>query len=728
MAHTLKTEARIIHLLNGSRQSHAPTIRVIEPTSGIAPAQGKGNLYVLVEVSGEDANRLGKLYRELLNSIQETYYASQNDVVSALTEALQAAHLLIRRYNQKYQTNFSGGATCLVVTSREIISAQAGPTILAVRSKKGLQWFSPLNHDDYVALGEGDAPSVEIGRVPGHSGIVIVSMNSAWANYLEVELMREATDVARARAVADQMAGIGIDADEELAALVVTLTSAAPKGKRIPISAETLPEKAAVARPSDNIPAAPPVGWSDLDVDDGDAMAWDAIYDAPGRNRGGQSGGRGRPLAGLRKRFAKPVISKTESRSASRKKVSNPKRLPFILGIIFFLIIAIAAITGGMWYYQTQQRTRQFEEYLSSAQKQMEQAHKATDVNQARSYMQFAQQQLDQASTFNPEDPRIVKLRADILAYQSEINKVVGMMAGFDLPLISFTDPASNPTAVFVNGLSVYILDAGRGVFERYQLDDATSDRLASTGENPTVLLKTGDKVESRIVGQLAYAIWAPTEGNRTATGPLVMDHSKQLFGVNEGLGPVNIALADNPGLQFVSGMYPYGGNIYLLDSISSQIWRYRPTGSNYTAAPEPYFPAGTMVNLKSAIDVGIDGDIWLLYPSGSMLRFRSGKQQPFALESVSPPLSQAVSVWVNRLEHPAGRIYIADAATNRVVIFDKGGKMLAQLVPVEHPGALKDLRDIFVDEMTNTLYLLTKTALYQAPLPTIKPGDTTGQ
>ncbi|RUA16519.1 MAG: hypothetical protein DSY55_03905 [Clostridia bacterium] len=680
-------------------------------------------MYILVEVTGEETARIGKLYRELLNSIQEVYYASQNDVVAALTEALQEAHLLVCRYNQTYQTDYRGGATCLAVTSREIISAQTGPTILAVRSQKGLQWFSPLNNDDYVALGEGDAPSVEIGRVSGHPGIVIVSMNSAWANYLEVALMQEATDVARARAVADQMAGIGIDADEELSALVVTLTSAAPKGKRIPISSDALPEKAAVARPSDSIPVASPVGWSDMDVRDRDRMDWEAVYEAPEKARE-----KGRPLADLRKRFAKPVFSKTESKPSARKKAAKPKRLPYILGIIFFLIIAVAAITGGMWYNQTQQRTRQFEESLSSAQEQMDQAHKTTDVNQARSYMQFAQQQLDQASTFYPDDPRIVKLRADILAYQSEINKVVGMMAGFDLPLISFSDPASNPTAVFVNGLSVYILDAGRGVFERYQLDDATSDRLASTGENPTVLLKTGDKVESRVVGQLAYAIWASTEGNRTATGPLVMDHSKQLFGINEGLGPVNIALADNPGLQFVSGMYPYGGNLYLLDSISSQIWRYRPTGSNYTADPEPYFPAGTMVNLKSAIDVGIDGDIWLLYPSGSMLRFRSGQQQAFALETVSPPLSQAVAVWVNRLEHPDGRIYVADAATNRVVIFDKSGKMLVQLVPVEHPGALKELRDIFVDEMTNTLYLLTKTALYQAPLPTIKPGETASQ
>ena len=723
MAQTLKTEVKVVHLFQGARQSHAPTIRVIEPTTGIAPVRGKGNLYILVELTGDDLSRRAKLYRELLNTIQETYYNSSGNVIAALTEALQAAHSLIQDYNQKYQTDFVGGATCLTVTSREIISAQSGPTILAVRSQKGLEWFSPLNNDDYAALGADSAPSVEIGRVLGHSGIVIVSMNSDWANHLEVPLMLEATDVARARAVADQVAGIGIDADEELAALIVTLTQSLPKGKDVGALPGAESKKDATSRPVRESIAAEPVNWSTVEDDGSDMMVWDDLYDAMEADVGHEPGDEEGRLAGLGKHLPRPVVSKKEKRS-SKKKASRPRRLPYILGAIFLLAIIIAAVTGGMWYYQTQQRTKLFEQYLSGAQVQLDAARKTEDVNQARSYLQFAQQQLDQASAFAPEDQRIVKLRADILAYQSEINKVVGMMAGFDLPLITFTDPASNPTAVFVNGLSVYVLDSGRGVFERYQLDDATSDRLATTGENPKVLLKTGDKVESREVGQLAYAIWAPTEGNRTATGPLVMDHSKQLFGISEGLGPVNIALADNPGLQFVSGMYFYSGNIYLLDSAKSQIWRYRPTGANYTADPEPYFPAGTAVNLKSAIDVGIDGDIWLLYPNGSMLRFLSGQQQPFALEAVSPPLSQAVSIWVNLQEHPKGRIYIADAATNRILIFDKQGKLLAQLVPVEHPGALKDLRDIFIDKMTNTLYLLTKTALYQVPLPTVRAGD----
>ncbi len=373
-----------------------------------------------------------------------------------------------------------------------------------------------------------------------------------------------------------------------------------------------------------------------------------------------------------------------------------------------------------MWYYQAQQRQKLFENFLVGATNQLEGAKRLEDIEQKRQALQFAEQQLSQARRINPDSPRIQQLEAQIRQYQAEINKVVGLMAGFDLPLIQFDAyPGADPNTVFVNGLSVYVLDPGRGVFERYQLDDATGDRLAN--DTPEPLLSTGDQVEGRVVGQLAHAIWAPAAGNRTVTSPLIMDQSIQLFGISEGLGPVNVALANNPQLQFVNGLYYYNGNIYLLDSVGQQFWRYRPSGSNYQNPPEPYFPQETPVNLKSVIDVGIDGYVWLLYPNGSMLKFLSGVQQPFALEQVDPPLTQAVALWVNAAEGELGRIFIADAATNRVLVFDKNGKLLAQLTPLEHAGVLETLKDIYVDELTNTLYLLTKRALYQSPIPNLE-------
>ncbi len=716
---TLKTDIQIVHLQKGRRRSYAPTARVVEPTTGVVPAQGKGNLYMLVEISGDDAAAIPRLYWELLSRIQETYYAAPGDVTKAITEAIQEAHGFLQRYNQRHHTHFNAGVTCLVVTSQELLSAQAGPTILAVRSRQGLQWFSPLNHEDYIALGEEDTPAVEIGRVPGHAGLIMVAMNSAWANYLEVSLMLEATAIPKARAVADQIAGIGIDAEEELTALVITLQENVTRAQGRP--PERLPQAAEMAQPSAEMPEPPPEALAE------EEPGWEDLYETPRAVQQDahkpRKTSRRLPLPsirGLGPRGRKPSKSSLPA-AGTAPPSARPRRIPYVLGIIAVLIVGVALLTGGMWFYQNQQRQKLFEQFLQSATIQLNQAQQLDDLERKRQALHTAQQQLDQAQQLDPTDPRVPQMEAKIREYLAEINKVVSLMAGFDVSLYDFTDPASNPSELFVNGLGVFVLDTGRGVFERFQLDDATGNRLAQNVENPKILLQTGDTVEGRTVGQLAHAIWAPAAGNRTVTGPLILDQGTQLFSISEGLGPVNVALAENPNLQFVNGLYYYNGNIYLLDSVGGQLWRYRPSGSNYMNPPEPYFPNETVVNLKPVIDVGIDGYVWLLYPNGSMLKFLSGIQQPFALEKVDPPLTQAVALWMNAAEDELGRIFIADAATNRVLVFDKQGKFLAQLTPLEHADVLADLKDIYVDELTNTMYLLTQTAIYQTPLPTLE-------
>ncbi len=709
MTNPLKTDVQIVYLHQGRRRAHAPMALVVEPKTGRVSQTDKGNLYVLIELDGGDPQDKQSLYRKLVEIIADTYYAASGDVVSALTEAIHAAHQHLQAFNQQHRTDMVGGVTALVVTGQDVISAQAGPTILAVRSRQGLQWFSPLNHEDYIALGEDAIPAVEIGRVPSHPGVVIVMMNSDWAGYLEVPLMLEATSVPKALAVADQMAGIGIDAEEELTALVITLVAMRAGGKAPVPPRETRPQ--------------PQVQHEKEAEPD-----WASIYDLPAAEAASAkkpSSAKGKAalagIAGLKKRLPKPKVSKAPAKTSTKPAaVKKPRRLPYVMGIILILLLGVGAVTAGMWYYQMQQRQQLFEKFLVGATNQLEGAQRLEDIEQKRQALQFAEQQLSQARRINPDSPRIQQIEAQIRQYQAEINKVVGLMAGFDLPLIPFDAyPGADPNTVFVNGLSVYVLDPGRGVFERYQLDDATGDRLAD--DKPKVLLSTGDQVEGRVVGQLAHAIWAPAAGNRTVTSPLIMDQSTQLFGISEGLGPVNVALKENPQLQFVNGLYYYNGNIYLLDSVGQQFWRYRPSGSNYQNPAEPYFPPETTVNLKSVIDVGIDGYVWLLYPNGSMLKFLSGIQQPFALEQVAPPLTQAVALWVNAAEGELGRIFVADAATNRVLVFDKNGKLLAQLTPLEHAGVLDTLKDIYVDELTNTLYLLTETALYQSPIPNLQ-------
>lgn len=722
MSQALQTDISILSLAYGRRERYTPTVRVIEPASGIAPAEGKGNLYVLIEVEGGDQGR-ARLYRDILNTIQETYYFHKGDVISALTEALLAVHQHIQTYNTSHRTDFTAGATCLVATGAEIVSAQAGPTILAVRTSAGLQWFSPLNDEDYVPLGAATLPSIEIGQTPGEPGIVIVAMNSTWANYLEVPVMLEATSVPRSQAVADQLAGIGIDSPEELTLLIVTLSETEPRlAARLKSSASTA-EKSAEQRatPSTSIPPTRPPRSEAVPAFPDDSRSTDALSSqSPTPLPPGNSFDLRSVLGPITERTPRPrrrkITPAEKARRKERKQQGPSRRIPFVLTLVVILILATILVAAGMWYYQGRQRAKVFSEYMDGARVNYNAAISTTDENQARLYLQAAQEQLEQAALFSPENADILQLRNQIAETRARINHVASLMAGFDLPLVSFDTTTQTPTTVFADGLNVYILDTKKGILERYQLDENTGDRLSTNP--PETLIETGMTVDGKRVGELAYAVWAPAAGNRITSGPLVLDRSNQLFGYEDGIGPIYAALADNPNLGFVGGMYYYFGNIYLLDKNNSQIWRYKPNGDLYNLPPEPYFANETNVNLSSVIDVAIDGAVWLLHPNGTILRYFGGVQEAFALDQIDPPLSDAITIWADDADPPVGRLYLADAASNRILVFSKEGKLISQLMPADHPHILNSLHSMYLDKNANTIYALTENALYLVPLP----------
>ncbi|MCB0099153.1 MAG: hypothetical protein KDE46_25650, partial [Caldilineaceae bacterium] len=73
------------------------------------------------------------------------------------------------------------------------------------------------------------------------------------------------------------------------------------------------------------------------------------------------------------------------------------------------------------------------------------------------------------------------------------------------------------------------------------------------------------------------------------------------------------------------------------------------------------------------------------------------------------------VDMFVGNQENSA--VYIADAGQERILVFDKEGSYKRQLQAAEG-NPLRDLSGIFVDDATQTIYILTQSALYQHPLP----------
>jgi hypothetical protein len=159
-----------------------------------------------------------------------------------------------------------------------------------------------------------------------------------------------------------------------------------------------------------------------------------------------------------------------------------------------------------------------------------------------------------------------------------------------------------------------------------------------------------------------------------------------------------------------------YGGNLYLLDAQAGRILKYVPAAGGYTNPPVDYL-AAPAPDLSGAIDMGIDGRIYVLMADGKVLKFMLGKQQPFDITGLDQPLANPVAMFVTGEDEAQGSIYIADAGLARVVQLNKKGEFLGQYKAGEGAGDLAQLSGLFVDEAQQRIYLASGARLYAAPM-----------
>jgi hypothetical protein len=287
----------------------------------------------------------------------------------------------------------------------------------------------------------------------------------------------------------------------------------------------------------------------------------------------------------------------------------------------------------------------------------------------------------------------------------------ITLLYGLSEPLATFPVDAE-PQSVLVIDQDVYVLDSGKGEVVKYRME-ADGETLAE-GEGETVL-RTGNTINGVEVGQIQDLAWQlPIPGYVDKSSLLVLDVNNRVFRYNQVDGASLLSFGDPGNWTRVNQLETYLDRLYVSDDSANQIYRYAP--GQYQEAPAPWFQPTTQVNLLGTKVMRIDGDIWLLYNDGKVLRYNGGEQVPFSLdESVALP-ADAVDMYVSQQGDSA--LYIADGAEERILFFDKDtGKYLGQFKAAEG-RPLRNLRSIFIDETRSTLFLLTDEALYQQRLP----------
>ena len=153
-------------------------------------------------------------------------------------------------------------------------------------------------------------------------------------------------------------------------------------------------------------------------------------------------------------------------------------------------------------------------------------------------------------------------------------------------------------------------------------------------------------------------------------------------------------------------GLASFFGNLYVLQADEHQIWKYALTQGSYGKA-EPFVTDGT--KFDNAIDIAIDGQIYILRSDGTVTRFNKGKADSFSLAAPPKPtesIAQPKQLFTTR---ESSRLYVLDGG--RILAFDKSGAFQAQY-------AFKNIDTIqgfTLDEGKKVFTILTDTKLYAA-------------
>ncbi len=188
-----------------------------------------------------------------------------------------------------------------------------------------------------------------------------------------------------------------------------------------------------------------------------------------------------------------------------------------------------------------------------------------------------------------------------------------------------------------------------------------------------------------------------------------VKSQNKGLLRIDTKSTKVMDTIKVDPDWGEIASIYGFASNIYILDKAKNQIWKYVPVASGFSEK-KSYLAEDVSVDFKDVLQMQIDGSVWLLKSNGEVLKFTQGVRDSFNLTGIDPGLTNPKSFF---LSDETDNIYILDNVNKRVVVVNKKGNYLYQLIADKFSQA----EGLVADEKNNKLYIQIGGKIYSTDL-----------
>jgi hypothetical protein len=713
-----------LRVVVGARLDAAPGAAMLP--SPPRPARGREgeHLLVLIDLTGPASPHL---YRELREVVSQTYWSTTGSVTAALRQVATAAnrHLFQFNLHAAPSDRCYGGLVCAVLHGDDLFILQAGPAKAYALHRDRLDRLS--SDEELPHLGMGTLADVRLDHT-----FVAVDDTLLLAS---PALAQEASDAGLARVlpraeVEEVLAGLEqVGAGTDFTALVARLVPQpavsqmeAPVAREVP----TLPRRRKREPPEPKPePRVRPVRR---------ARPRPARKPGPGLGQRMKSSlrsvGRGVAAAGVwlaggLSTLVRRMLPGPERQA--RRRVRRPRPIPkenrkvmmaIAIGIPVLLAI-IVALT-----YNTFGREERFRSIIEQTEREIALAQAAEGApEEARPHWKAALESTEKALKEQPGHEDAAVLQAQVQAALDSLDGVVRLTP------VQLSNLGSGIVLrqLVVHGQTMFVLDPAAGWVAQLTLNP-TGDGVTEQ-EGSSTFVKTGQQIGDGQVGRLVDFAWVGSGGERQSSGLVILEEGGVLVSYDpaweseEGGHQLTRSFLGTPPTGTPKVVGSYEGRFYILDASDNQILRYDPRGDTYPEPPSRYFVTSPPKSLETALGMAIDGNIYVLYDDGTILKFLSGESQPFEVSGLPDDIGQAVALAVDP-DGNSGRVYVADLGNERYVA-DRGNGRIVVLGPDGDfqaqfcaQGTFDALEALAVDEGAGRLYVFGGGWLYVVPLP----------
>ena len=121
-------------------------------------------------------------------------------------------------------------------------------------------------------------------------------------------------------------------------------------------------------------------------------------------------------------------------------------------------------------------------------------------------------------------------------------------------------------------------------------------------------------------------------------------------------------------------------------------------------------------VDLKNAVDMAIDGNIYVLGNDGYITKLFQGNKVDFPIKK--QPVKSLVNPTKIFTEAEMNQILVLEPSEDRILVYNKDDRSGGAVYTGQYIfDDLDDIKDFYVDKNTSTMYVLTGTAIYRTTL-----------